>query len=66
MRVIRRAELNHPLSLVSHKTRINVGTLSEIERGLFRATDEQQSKLSKYYKRPFDELMKDATKGAAA
>lgn len=65
MRLIRRAEMNHPLALVAHKTGINVGTLSEIERGLFRATDEQKTKLAKYYKRPFDELMKDAPKVAA-
>lgn len=54
-----------PIALLAKRTGINASALSLIERGLYNTTEEQKTKLAKFFKRPFAELMQAPTKEAA-
>lgn len=60
-----RREREIPIAVLSKQTGINASALSLIERGLYNTTKEQKTKLARYFKRPFDELMRDPAQAAA-
>lgn len=53
------------LDVASLKTKIPVSTLSKVERRTMPASDNVKKKLTKFFKRPADELLADAPETAA-
>lgn len=54
-----------PIAVLAKRTGINASALSLIERGLYNTTAEQKAKLSKFFKRSFEELMASPSREAA-